>query len=651
MRSFFSYKQTSLALAVTLAGLLAGCGGGGASGPQSQTLSGRIIDGYIGGATVCLDLNANLLCDQGEPSAQSSSDGSYTLPAYTGSIDGLRVIAVVPAGAIDSDLGVISKPFDLIAPAESAGTVTPLTTLVATEMSSRKISVQEAEQSIKAQLNIQDNKPILGLDVTKDAELLKVAQVVTAAMASAKETLRTLNEQSELGLTKADIVKAAVKEVQTTVLPQVLSSDGKVAIDTAGKTQAQLIAAVNSQVDVGIQLTGKVQQIVAQSKTGDGSLLSMVDVFKNGLMIGSLRSGDYLDSNGQRIGNWSGFTNRLNAEFIQFDASVDAVPTQKRKVWLDDKAREGAKWYSVYSTDDQEVRYVFDGQAWVKTQGDSLSYKPELKDNCVILPVVPGSSVGQKVCAVAKNLSGKKMSDFLKDDSGKSIVCKKIYSDESVPSCNPDQVFPANSIAYDLTFSLNFDLYEIGTGSEDWAGYTYSGFNWNNPAATTPTMAKFVQELQRGPQWKGSNCSVGFKVRSLASDGKTGVMEWGENVNQSCNSPNVRVFNEVTNFRIETVGGKEILRVFYPNIYRKLNPDDMGAGEAIFAVVEKDYLPYGSNIKIKINGIFSGEFSPAARATTITFNGNVGASSQVANKTLFDAAMKAIGVGDYPYAK
>ena len=648
MRSFFSFKQTPLTLVVSLAGLMAGCGGGsGASGPQ--ILSGRVIDGYIEGATVCLDLNANLLCDQGEPSAQSGRDGSYTLPAYSGSIDGLKVIAVVPVGAKDSDLGDITKAFDLIAPAESSATVTPLTTLVATEMSSRKISANEAEQSIKAQLNIQGNKPILGLDVTKDAELLKVAQVVTAAMASAKDTLRTLNEQSDLGLSKADIVKAAVKEVQTTVLPQVLSSDGKVVIETAGKSQSQLIAAVTSQVDVGAQLTGKVQQIVAQSKAGDGSLLNMAEVFKNGLVIASLRSGDYLDSNGKRIGNWNGFTNRLKAEFVQFDASVDAVPVQTRKVWLN--GVEGTKWYSEYNTDDQEVRHVFDGRAWIKTQGDSLSVKPELKDNCLMLPVVAGSGVGQKVCAVAKNLAGKKMSDFLKDDSGKSIVCKSIYSDTVVTNCDPDQTFPPNSIAYDLTFSVNTDLYEIWTGSEDWAGYAYAGINWQNPAATTPTISKFVQQLQQGPQWQGSNCSVGFKVKSLASDGKSGVMEWGENVRQSCGSPQVNTFSETTNFRIESVGGKEVLRVFYPNIYRKLNPNEMGAGEAIFAVVEKDYLPPLSDTKVKINGIFNGEFSAAARATTITFNGNVGASSQVANKTLFEAAMKAIGVGDYPYAK
>lgn len=647
MNARFPSKKTHLALAVTSLGLLVGCGGGGGSA-SPQALSGRVIDGYIGGATVCLDINANLICDPGEPTTTSSSDGSYTLPAYAGSIDGLKVIAVVPVGATDTELGVITKAFDLLAPAESAATVTPLTTLVANEMNTRKVNAQEAEQAVKAQLNVQADKPILGLDVTKDAQLLKVAQVVTASLAGAKETLKALNESSNLGLSKADIVKAAIQEVKTSVLPQVLSSDGKVTLDTAGKTQAQLIAAVTSQVDIGSQLTGKVQQIVSQSKAGDGTQLNMAEVFKNGLLIASLDSGDYLDSNGKRIGNWSGFTDRLTVEFIQFDASADQIPSQVNKVWLN--GVEGSKWYTTYDDNSEEIRYVFDGNAWIKTIGDDLSVKPQIKDNCVMLPVVTGSAVGQKVCAVAKDLSGKKISDFLKDDSGKSIVCKRIYDNASVASCDPEQLFPRNSIAYDLTFSTTTDLYEVWTGSEDWIGYSYKGMNWQNPGQSTPTITAFIEELKNNPQWQGPNCGIGFKVKSVATDGKTGVMEWGENVNRSCNSAKVNQFVETTNFKIETVGGKEVMRVFYPNIYRKINPGDIGANEAVFAVVEKEVKLNGSTAKTKINGVFSGHFSAASRSNTITFNGNIGASSQVVNKTLFEAAIKAMGIGDYPYS-
>jgi hypothetical protein len=106
-------------------------------------------------------------------------------------------------------------------------------------------------------------------------------------------------------------VTAASSEVKTSVLPQVLSSDGKVSIDIAGKTQGALVALVASTADVSGQLQGKVQQIVSRSKAGEGTVMSMAEAFRKGIAISQLDSGDYLDSTGKRIGPWSGFTDRL----------------------------------------------------------------------------------------------------------------------------------------------------------------------------------------------------------------------------------------------------------------------------------------------------------------------------------------------------
>ncbi len=236
-------QRTLLALSAMGLTTLVACGGGGSGG--SSVFSGKIIDGYIEGATVCLDINANMLCDAGEPSTVSDKDGNYTLPAYEGSTAGMQIIAVVPIGAKDSDLGPITKAFDLATPVSSASVITPLTTMVATEMSSRKITAEEAEQSIKAQFNLQADK-LLGYDFKKsnDTETLKVAQVVAASIATVKDTLGTLNTDDTLGLSKAEIFKAALAEVKNNVLPQVLSPDGKVNFDMAGKSQEQLVAAV-----------------------------------------------------------------------------------------------------------------------------------------------------------------------------------------------------------------------------------------------------------------------------------------------------------------------------------------------------------------------------------------------------------------------
>lgn len=64
---------------------LAGCGGGGSgSTPDpvvdtSTQIKGVVLDGYLVGAKVCLDLNTNWVCDIGEPSTISGTGGQFTL--------------------------------------------------------------------------------------------------------------------------------------------------------------------------------------------------------------------------------------------------------------------------------------------------------------------------------------------------------------------------------------------------------------------------------------------------------------------------------------------------------------------------------------------------------------------------------------------
>lgn len=104
-------KQTMrLMMLPTAAAVLVACGGGGGSGGVAlpKAISGVVLDGYIEGAKVCLDVNANLQCDVDEPSADTDKDGRYSL-TYGGSIDGLLVLAVVPVGAMDSELGRIEN--------------------------------------------------------------------------------------------------------------------------------------------------------------------------------------------------------------------------------------------------------------------------------------------------------------------------------------------------------------------------------------------------------------------------------------------------------------------------------------------------------------------------------------------------------------
>lgn len=126
-------KKLSMLAAAATAVLLAACGGGGGSGPLASAgaLTGVVVDGYLQGAAVFLDMNRNGVQDAGEPSTTTDLNGRYTLDysEVTGSITGLPVVVT---GGVDSDTG-FAFAGKLAAPVESARqaqVVTPLTTLV-----------------------------------------------------------------------------------------------------------------------------------------------------------------------------------------------------------------------------------------------------------------------------------------------------------------------------------------------------------------------------------------------------------------------------------------------------------------------------------------------------------------------------------------
>jgi len=185
-----------LIVVALVAAALIGCGGsGGGGGSPVAGLSGKVIDGPISGATVCLDLDSNNACDTGEPSAVTDSTGNYTLPSYSGSIDGLHIIAVVPAGAIDLDTNTaVVTPYVLSAPASNPSHVTPLTTLVSAQMlANPALTAAQAERATLASSNLAgQTTSILGVDVTTNSGLHKVAQAVVGAIAKTSDALKTM---------------------------------------------------------------------------------------------------------------------------------------------------------------------------------------------------------------------------------------------------------------------------------------------------------------------------------------------------------------------------------------------------------------------------------------------------------------------------
>ena len=127
---------------LALCGVVVACGSGGggetAAGDApvvpivTEVITGHVIDGYIEGARVCIDLNANASCDGGEAQVFTDAQGAYRLEIPKDSTAPL--LADVIAGRsrdLDTPQTSVDRSFHMSSPSRSySTTITPFTTLV-----------------------------------------------------------------------------------------------------------------------------------------------------------------------------------------------------------------------------------------------------------------------------------------------------------------------------------------------------------------------------------------------------------------------------------------------------------------------------------------------------------------------------------------
>jgi hypothetical protein len=112
---------------------ISGCGGGGSQnsvGTTATSVTGKVIDGYISGATVYWDCNKNNALDIGEISTTTSAGGIYTIENK--STDGCSLLADILSTSIDEDQPhKVGQAYTLKASPGNLNFITPFSTLIA----------------------------------------------------------------------------------------------------------------------------------------------------------------------------------------------------------------------------------------------------------------------------------------------------------------------------------------------------------------------------------------------------------------------------------------------------------------------------------------------------------------------------------------
>jgi hypothetical protein len=611
-----------------------GSGGGGSSSMVDVDLApvaaeaevtGKVIDGYIQGATVCLDLNNNFNCDSDEPSGVSGEGGIYSF-TYDGSIpEGTQILADIPIGAVDEDLGTVDKPYSMLAPATNPEAVTPLSTLVSQEIisSGGQSTPEEAEKAVKLLLDIDESESLLSNDFVADenADIQEKATFVAEVLAVAK--LAITDNPATADLTPAEISKASVQTAKS------------ITADLVAAGSSNNLAAEDVDSVVTTIVTGEINNIVAASKAGDGEAVSLIEEIKEGNLIILSEGDNEITEDGEIV-----FREGLEMEFVYFPDAVegelvDITSASEDKVaMLVYYGPLADTWVPIEWYDD-DYRIADNGKWTLPT--DLQGSGTKVTENCATFYDTGILEPSREICFIRKDVSGKQVRDIVPDfcSDGEGGV---------VEGCDEFADLPSGSFVYDATLTIaendyggDYQLW----GSNGWRGYL------DGAPSDEQTIQDFIGQFLADPNryaFRGDNCNTAFRITSYATEERSGLIEWADASDGNCGSGGFSWAEgdttETLPFTVEEVGNETILMTKSPVVLRSNNPD------------ERDpYLIFGqapNGLGQDENGIYGGVFTPSGTKFSYAFTGNLDYAI-FASRVFVDFMLQQSGAPEFPY--
>lgn len=191
-------KQIVTAATLVLAGIIAGCGGGGtsASGTPSASaltaVSGKVADGYLVNATVFMDKNGNYQLDPGEPNTTTDANGAYTLNVDPADVGQYPIVAIAVKDVTkDMDTNqtvtstyLMSLPKDAVTGTVSSNFISPMSTQLREMMATDQYtSMAQAMEALRAKLGLPAGTNMLSdFMATQNGAMHTAAQNMANAM-------------------------------------------------------------------------------------------------------------------------------------------------------------------------------------------------------------------------------------------------------------------------------------------------------------------------------------------------------------------------------------------------------------------------------------------------------------------------------------
>lgn len=422
----------------------------------SVQLSGKVADGYLSGARVCLDINKNKVCDPDEPSTLSTDGGNYNFDNVTqAQINSAPLLVEIIVGStVDEDSpGVaIDKKYTLTAP-PGFKFVSPLTTMVQSEAEDKGIPVDQAKGAVQAKLgttlDLEEDYVEGAKDEVSGAEfkrLHKVAQVTTVILQKNIEVVEKVLAESEVSFD--DLVGVIVKQVIDTL--DTISTQVK--NDTDANFDPTKLAESDGLKKANVE-AAKVEEQIEERKTERAlEVASVAKILTDGGMIHFFETRH--DSNSP--------TRSFEYGTVSKSQNADVTTTRTRY-------SKAGGWQPVTETNDENrAQFILTANGFSKI--DDSREKITIDGDKVIVVKGGVADTRREITGVSASLDGKRILSFMKEEYNLAV--------------NPVTDFSTNAVGYKLRFVRTNPLFALFLDqkqnvSDCWDGKAEVGQPWN----------------------------------------------------------------------------------------------------------------------------------------------------------------------------